>query len=109
MNYLDQDDAFIAGVGLHLVGVCRHVRSARACIPAAASVRVIASPYGHDGFLIETAQVADCLAELIPAPAPAANRQNHDPARPGARRGVSTWPRCGGLAIGETTSDVLIP
>jgi homoserine O-acetyltransferase len=42
-----------------------------ACIPAAASVRVIASPYGHDGFLIETAQVAACLAELIPAPAPA--------------------------------------
>lgn len=45
-----------------------------ACILSAASVRVIASPHGHDGFLTETAQVAACLAELIAAPAPAGSR-----------------------------------
>jgi homoserine O-acetyltransferase len=36
-------------------------------IPRAERVRVISSPHGHDAFLIETAQVAACLGELLPA------------------------------------------
>ena len=36
-------------------------------IPGAGSVRVITSPYGHDGFLIETEQVGACLGELLAA------------------------------------------
>ncbi|MGW7062195.1 homoserine O-acetyltransferase MetX [Streptomyces sp. NPDC054904] len=34
-------------------------------IPAADGVRVIASPFGHDGFLIETEQVAALVRELL--------------------------------------------
>jgi homoserine O-acetyltransferase/O-succinyltransferase len=41
-------------------------RRLAAGIPTADRLRVIASPYGHDAFLIETAQVAACLAELMP-------------------------------------------
>ena len=45
-----------------------------ACIPAADGARVIASPHGHDGFLIESAQVAACLADLIPVRTQAVRR-----------------------------------
>lgn len=34
-------------------------------IPAADRLRVIESPYGHDGFLIETEQVAALIRELV--------------------------------------------
>lgn len=34
-------------------------------IPSADKVRVIASPYGHDGFLIETGQVSGLVRELL--------------------------------------------
>lgn len=34
-------------------------------IPSADDARVIASPYGHDAFLIETDQVAACLTEIL--------------------------------------------
>ncbi|HUZ22751.1 MAG TPA: homoserine O-acetyltransferase [Streptosporangiaceae bacterium] len=44
-------------------------------IPAAGSVRVIASPYGHDAFLIETDQVAAYLDELLPSPVAVPPRQ----------------------------------
>jgi homoserine O-acetyltransferase len=37
-------------------------------IPAALPLRVLTSPYGHDGFLIETGAVADLLADLLDAP-----------------------------------------
>ncbi|MFJ2814625.1 hypothetical protein [Streptomyces sp. NPDC087294] len=35
-----------------------------ALIPSADGLRVIESPYGHDGFLIETGQVAPLVREL---------------------------------------------
>jgi homoserine O-acetyltransferase len=47
-------------------------------IPAALPLRVVESPYGHDGFLIETGAVAALLADLLaaePAPAAAALRR----------------------------------
>ncbi|MFD8596763.1 homoserine O-acetyltransferase [Kitasatospora sp. NPDC059646] len=39
-----------------------------ALLPHADALRTIASPHGHDGFLLETAQVAPLLAELLPPP-----------------------------------------
>ncbi len=36
-------------------------------IPAAGPMRVISSPYGHDAFLIEAAQVGACIGELLAA------------------------------------------
>ena len=36
-------------------------------IPGALPLRVVASPYGHDGFLIETGAVAGLLADLLEA------------------------------------------
>ncbi|MFF3984549.1 homoserine O-acetyltransferase [Streptomyces sp. NPDC001797] len=39
-------------------------------IGTADAVRVIESPYGHDGFLIETEQVAALVAELVPRAVP---------------------------------------
>ncbi|MER5790434.1 homoserine O-acetyltransferase [Streptomyces sp. NPDC001980] len=39
-------------------------------IATADDVRVIESPYGHDGFLIETEQVAALVAELVPRAVP---------------------------------------
>lgn len=36
-----------------------------AAIPAADRLRLIESPYGHDGFLIETEQVAALVRELV--------------------------------------------
>jgi len=44
-------------------------------IPAALPLRLLTSPYGHDGFLIETGAVADLVCDLLDAsPAPAAAR-----------------------------------
>jgi homoserine O-acetyltransferase len=40
-------------------------------ICGAAPLHVVDSPYGHDGFLIETDAVADVLTRLITTPAPA--------------------------------------
>ena len=40
-------------------------------ICGAATLHVVDSPYGHDGFLIETDAVAQVLAQLITTPAPA--------------------------------------
>ncbi|MBC3190806.1 homoserine O-acetyltransferase [Pseudonocardia sp. C8] len=39
-------------------------------IPLADPLKVIDSPYGHDGFLVETATVAGLLGELLDEPAP---------------------------------------
>ncbi len=42
-------------------------------IPSAGGVRIIRSPYGHDGFLLEAEQVAALVRELLDgAPDPAA-------------------------------------
>lgn len=38
-------------------------------IPTADGVRLIGSPHGHDGFLVETEQVAALVGELLPPPA----------------------------------------
>ncbi len=35
-------------------------------VPGALPLRVIDSPYGHDGFLIETDAVAELVAALLP-------------------------------------------
>jgi homoserine O-acetyltransferase len=45
-------------------------------IPGTLPLRVVASPYGHDGFLIETGAVAGLLADLLEAapPSPADSR-----------------------------------
>ncbi|MGW5034244.1 homoserine O-acetyltransferase MetX [Streptomyces nigra] len=48
-------------------------------ITGADAPRVIGSPYGHDGFLIETDQVAALVRELLPAPA---RREPHSSAFP---------------------------
>ncbi|MFE6886895.1 homoserine O-acetyltransferase [Streptomyces sp. NPDC057694] len=37
-------------------------------IPTADALRLIESPYGHDGFLIEVEQVASLVGELVPHP-----------------------------------------
>lgn len=39
-------------------------------IPTADAPRVVESPYGHDGFLIEVEQVAALVRELLPAAPP---------------------------------------
>ncbi|AGJ53140.1 homoserine O-acetyltransferase [Streptomyces sp. NPDC053741] len=51
---------------------------AAALLPGADRLRIIESPYGHDGFLIETEQVASLVRELLPPP--------HRPGPPGADR-----------------------
>jgi homoserine O-acetyltransferase len=38
-------------------------------IPGSGPMRLVESPYGHDGFLIEAAAVGDMLTELLAAPA----------------------------------------
>ncbi|WP_145886076.1 homoserine O-acetyltransferase [Streptomyces sp. BK340] len=52
-------------------------------IATADDLRVIESPYGHDGFLIETEQVAALVAELVPRAVPGGRRQ---PSRSTAER-----------------------
>ncbi|TDD48786.1 homoserine O-acetyltransferase MetX [Saccharopolyspora elongata] len=51
-------------------------------IPGAGPLRTITSPHGHDGFLIETAQVAELVRELLP-------NRSLEPAERGARSGGS--------------------
>ncbi len=41
-------------------------------IPGCPGLQVLASPYGHDGFLIETEEVGGIVAELFEQPAPGA-------------------------------------
>jgi homoserine O-acetyltransferase len=36
-----------------------------AAVPSSDALRLISSPYGHDGFLIETDQVAALVGELL--------------------------------------------
>ncbi|MFJ8884723.1 homoserine O-acetyltransferase [Streptomyces sp. NPDC102402] len=38
-----------------------------ALLPGSDRLRIIESPYGHDGFLIETGQVGDLVRELLPS------------------------------------------
>ncbi|MGW1094459.1 homoserine O-acetyltransferase MetX [Streptomyces sp. NPDC002455] len=42
-----------------------------ALLPGSDGLRIVESPYGHDGFLIETDQVGSLVRELLPPPLPA--------------------------------------
>ncbi|MZF54945.1 homoserine O-acetyltransferase [Streptomyces sp. SID5594] len=41
-----------------------------ALLPGSDGLRLVNSPYGHDGFLIETGQVGSFVRELLPPPSP---------------------------------------
>ncbi|WP_456302087.1 hypothetical protein [Streptomyces cyaneofuscatus] len=41
-----------------------------ALLPGSDGLRLVNSPYGHDGFLIETSQVGSFVRELLPPPSP---------------------------------------
>lgn len=58
----------VAGVDTDRLYPLREQETLAAGIPGADRIRVIASPYGHDAFLIETEQVAGCLHQLLPHP-----------------------------------------
>lgn len=55
----------VAGVDSDRLYPLAQQRRLAAGIPGADRVRVVESPYGHDGFLIETEQVAALVAELV--------------------------------------------
>lgn len=57
--------ALVAGVGSFRLHPLSRQRESAALIPSAGGVRVAESPYGHDGFLIETEQVGRLVAELL--------------------------------------------
>ncbi|MFI8346843.1 homoserine O-acetyltransferase [Streptomyces sp. NPDC085596] len=55
----------VAGVDSDRLYPLSQQRELAALIPSADRVRVVESPYGHDGFLIETEQVGRLVAELL--------------------------------------------
>lgn len=55
----------VAGVGSDRLYPLAQQAELSALIPAADRLRVIESPYGHDGFLIETEQVAALVREIL--------------------------------------------
>ncbi|MER8032392.1 homoserine O-acetyltransferase [Streptomyces bauhiniae] len=55
----------VAGVDSDRLYPLSQQRELAALIPSADGVRVVESPYGHDGFLIETEQVGRLVAELL--------------------------------------------
>ncbi|MER8013993.1 homoserine O-acetyltransferase [Streptomyces griseoluteus] len=57
--------ALVAGVDSDRLYPLAQQRELAALIPSADGVRVVESPYGHDGFLIETEQVGRLVAELL--------------------------------------------
>ncbi|MGC4996853.1 homoserine O-acetyltransferase MetX [Streptomyces sp. DT195] len=57
--------ALVAGVDSDRLYPLSQQRELAALIPSADRVRVVESPYGHDGFLIETEQVGRLVAELL--------------------------------------------
>ena len=57
----------VAGVDSDRLYPLAQQRELAAGIPGADDLRVITSPYGHDAFLIETAQVGALVSELVPA------------------------------------------
>ncbi|MFJ2902041.1 hypothetical protein [Streptomyces sp. NPDC087212] len=56
--------ALVAGVDSDRLYPLYQQGELAALIPSADGLRVIDSPYGHDGFLIETGQVAPLVREL---------------------------------------------
>ena len=57
----------VAGVDSDRLYPLAQQRELAAGIPGADDLRVIASPYGHDAFLIESEQVGALVTELVPA------------------------------------------
>jgi homoserine O-acetyltransferase len=55
----------VAGVDSDRLYPLRQQAELAAGIPTADQVRVVESPYGHDGFLIEVEQVAALMSELV--------------------------------------------
>ncbi|MDX2707630.1 homoserine O-acetyltransferase [Streptomyces sp. PA03-6a] len=55
----------VAGVSSDRLYPLAQQEELAAGIPGAGPVRVVASPYGHDGFLIETEQVGELVGELL--------------------------------------------
>lgn len=55
----------VAGVSSDRLYPLAQQEELAAGIPGAGPVRVVASPYGHDGFLIETGQVGELVGELL--------------------------------------------
>ncbi|MCP2097972.1 MULTISPECIES: homoserine O-acetyltransferase [Actinosynnema] len=55
----------VAGIDTDRLYPLEQQRELAEAIPAAGDLRVVASPYGHDGFLVEEEQVAALLGELL--------------------------------------------
>ena len=63
--------ALIAGIDSDRLYPPAQQAELAALLPGADRLRIIESPYGHDGFLIETDQVGSLVRELLPPPVPA--------------------------------------
>ncbi|CAM5294186.1 homoserine O-acetyltransferase [Streptomyces hirsutus] len=57
--------ALVAGVDSDRLIRCPSRPSLAAHLPGADRLRVVESPYGHDGFLLETEQVGALIRELL--------------------------------------------
>ncbi|MFH9834446.1 homoserine O-acetyltransferase [Streptomyces sp. NPDC017201] len=63
--------ALIAGIDSDRLYPPAQQAETAALLPGSDGLRIIESPYGHDGFLIETDQVGSLVRELLPPPVPA--------------------------------------
>ncbi|MDX3326459.1 MULTISPECIES: homoserine O-acetyltransferase [Streptomyces] len=63
--------ALIAGIDSDRLYPPAQQAETAALLPGSDGLRLIESPYGHDGFLIETDQVDSLVRELLPPPVPA--------------------------------------
>uniref|UniRef100_A0AAU1M4C3 Homoserine O-acetyltransferase n=1 Tax=Streptomyces sp. NBC_00148 TaxID=2903626 RepID=A0AAU1M4C3_9ACTN len=63
--------ALIAGIDSDRLYPPAQQAETAALLPGADGLRIVESPYGHDGFLIETDQVGSLVRELLPPPLPA--------------------------------------
>ncbi|MFD5038531.1 homoserine O-acetyltransferase [Streptomyces sp. NPDC058377] len=64
--------ALIAGIDSDRLYPPAQQAETAALLPGSDALRIVESPYGHDGFLIETDQVGSLVRELLPPPVPAA-------------------------------------
>ncbi|MEV5679459.1 homoserine O-acetyltransferase [Streptomyces sp. NPDC052179] len=62
--------ALVAGVDSDRLYPLTQQAELAALLPGADRLRTVESPYGHDGFLIETDQVGMLMRELLPVPRP---------------------------------------
>ncbi|QCW76709.1 hypothetical protein EQG64_01475 [Streptomyces sp. S6] len=58
--------ALVAGVDSDRLYPLSQQRQLAELLPGCDGLRTVESPYGHDGFLIETDQVASLVRELLP-------------------------------------------